>query len=64
MTMTDTRWTYKVIDLKGSFFAATVASAQIEEALNRLGMQGWELVAADTAQKPFQPIRAILKRPL
>lgn len=62
--MSDIRWSYKVIDLKGSFFRATVSSAQIEETLNRLGLQGWELVAAELTQKPFQPIRAILKRPL
>lgn len=62
--MADSRWTYKVIDFKGSFFRASVSPQQIEEELNRLGMQGWELVAADTAQKPFQQIRAILKRAL
>lgn len=62
--MSNTRWSYKVIDLKGSFFQATVSLEQLEEALNRLGMQGWELVNADVSRKPFQPIRAILKRPL
>ena len=62
--MNDSRWNYKVIELKGSFFRATVSAQQMEEELNRLGLQGWELVSADTGQKPFQPIRAILKRPL
>lgn len=62
--MNDTRWSYKVIDFKGSFFRATVSVQRMEEELNRLGLQGWELVNAEVAQKPFQPIRAILKRPL
>jgi len=62
--MTDSRWSYKVVDFRGGFFRATIAAQKLEEELNRLGAQGWELVDADTAPKPFQPVRAILKRPL
>lgn len=60
--MNDTRWSYKVIHFKPGFLKTSVPNPTIEEELNRLGAQGWELVSAHSALAPVHPIRAILKR--
>lgn len=41
------RFTYQVIDIKPGFFGLKAPSVQDE--LNRLGQQGWELVAVQPA---------------
>jgi hypothetical protein len=38
----NTRWTYKVVDVKPSFLG--FKAENIQETLNQLGTQGWELV--------------------
>jgi hypothetical protein len=38
-----TRWTYKVVTLKAGLFG--IKPDAIEEQLNQLGSQGWEMVA-------------------
>ena len=40
----NTRWTYKVVEVKASF-VGQVKSAVVQEALNQHGAQGWELVS-------------------
>lgn len=43
--MHDRKWQYKVETVKISAFSKTEnQDAQIQERLNRLGMEGWELV--------------------
>ena len=42
--MTGRRWTYKVVDIKGTF--NTPKADVVQDALNQLGLQGWELVSA------------------
>ncbi len=39
----NSRWSYKVIELKPGFLGMKTDAA--EEALNQLGLQGWELVS-------------------
>ena len=41
--MANERWAYQVIDIKPKFLGIRTADVQAE--LNRLGLQGWELVA-------------------
>lgn len=43
--MRDKKWEYKVERVKPAIFGTTdKQNAQIEERLNRLGLEGWELV--------------------
>ena len=42
--MNGRRWTYKVVDIKGTF--NTPKADVVQDALNQLGLQGWELVSA------------------
>lgn len=46
--MSDKRWQYKVETVKVSLWGSKVEKqdAQIQERLARLGLEGWELVAA------------------
>lgn len=37
------RWSYKVVEVKSDFTG--LKPAKIEDALNQLGLQGWELVS-------------------
>lgn len=41
--MSNERWQYQVAEVKSGLFGVKAADAQ--EQLNKLGMQGWELVA-------------------
>jgi hypothetical protein len=55
--MANERWAYQVIDIKAKFWGMRGADVQAE--LNRLGLQGWELVAV----QPFgMATRLYLKR--
>lgn len=40
----NTRWTYKVVEVKPNLIGH-VKSATVQETLNQLGTQGWELVS-------------------
>ena len=42
--MASDRWTYQVVEIKPGFWG-THKNDQIQERLNQLGMQGWELVS-------------------
>jgi len=59
--MANERWTYQVIDIKLRLFGNTTELVQAE--LNRVGLQGWELVSV-TQPNNVQPIRLFLKKPL
>ena len=56
------RWHYKVQEIKPSFLGS-IKPAEIEERLQALGMQGWELVNAVHAT-PMGPTLLFLKRRL
>lgn len=46
--MQDRKWQYKVVKLGGGVFrSAESRRVEIEEAINRLGLERWELVQAD-----------------
>ena len=59
--MANDRWTYQVIDIKPRLFGNTAELVQAE--LNRVGLQGWELVTV-TQPNHAHPIRLFLKKPL
>jgi len=55
------RWEYKVIKFsKRNFFSGTVDVESLEDELNRLGREGWELVSF--AQNQMGVVVASLKR--
>lgn len=60
--MSDERWTYQVVEITPSFFRLGGKAARIQEELNRLGAQGWELVAVTGQSRPLQPAQMFLKR--
>lgn len=39
-----TRWSYKVVEVKSNVFGK-IKSANVQESLAQLGVQGWELVS-------------------
>jgi len=53
------RYAYKVVDVKATFL--DVKAKVVEETLNQLGLQGWELV---TAQQVSMSIRLYLRKEL
>ncbi len=53
------RWEYKTIEIKRSFFGVVIASS-LEEQLNALGRDGWELVCLN--QNQMHGVAAVLKR--
>lgn len=56
--MANERYAYQVLDLKAGFWG--IRSEKVQEELNRLGGQGWELVTA--VQANGFGLRLILKR--
>lgn len=59
--MASERWTYRVERFKPGFFG--FSSARLEECLNQLGMQGWELIAAVQTHS-LRGAMPYLKKPL
>lgn len=57
--MTNERWTYQVAEVKPGFFGFNRNAVQ--ERLNQLGAQGWELVTA-VQSHPFRSVMLFLKR--
>lgn len=53
------KWTYKVVDVKATF--VIVKTETVQEALNQLGLQGWELVST---QLSGTTVRLYLKKEL
>lgn len=57
------RWQYQVLDIRLKIFASGTQQAErLQEELNRLGQQGWELVSLVPMQGTLC-YRASLKRP-
>jgi hypothetical protein len=59
--MANDRWSYQVVEVKPRFLGSV--REPVQERLNQLGLQGWELVAAIQPQ-PFRPVQLYLKKPL
>lgn len=53
------RYSYKVVDVKATWL--DVKAQAVEDTLNQLGLQGWELV---TAQQVSMSIRLYLRKEL
>jgi hypothetical protein len=56
------RWTYQVIEIKPAW-TGRIKPQAIQDELNRLGLQGWEL-ASTTIGTPMGPALAALKKEL
>ena len=54
------RWEYKTVDVKRSFFGGSINAGALEEQLNALGRDGWELVWIN--QNQMHGVVAVLKR--
>ena len=54
-------WTYQVLEIVPRMLGPAV-SERLQEELDRLGAQGWELVSVMPVT-PFDHLRAVLKRP-
>ena len=61
--MSNERWTYQVVEIAPSFLLSRVKGERIQEELNRLGAQGWELVSANnTSGRGIGVLQLFLKR--
>ncbi len=54
------RWSYKIVELKPQLFGGTLAE-RTQEALDKLGLQGWELVSVVQAAT-LDTLRLFLKK--
>lgn len=54
-------WSYQVIEIVPRMLGPAV-SERLQEELDRLGAEGWELVSVMPVT-PFDHLRAVLKRP-
>ena len=59
--MANDRWTYQVVEVRPRFLGSI--REPVQERLNQLGAQGWELVAAVQPQR-FYPVQLYLKKVL
>ncbi|HEX2595526.1 MAG TPA: DUF4177 domain-containing protein [Luteimonas sp.] len=59
--MASDRWSYQVVEVKPSFLGSIRDAVQ--ERLQQLGLQGWELVSAIQPQR-FAPVQLYLKKPV
>ena len=59
--MANDRWSYQVVEVKPGFLGSTRDAVQ--ERLQQLGLQGWELVSATQPQR-FAPVQLYLKKPM
>ena len=59
--MANERFSYQVVEIRPKFFGMKIP--QIQDELNRLGNQGWELVSA-VQSNPLHPLRLYLKKAL
>jgi hypothetical protein len=57
--MAGERFIYQVVEIKSGFWG--FKAQRVQEELNRLGTQGWELVSV-LQSNPMHPIRAFLKK--
>ena len=57
--MASERFTYQVVDLKATLWG--LKAQRIQDELNRLGQQGWELVSTQTVPGHFG-VRLFLKK--
>jgi hypothetical protein len=57
-----TQWTYQVVEIVPRMLGPAV-SERLQEELDRLGADGWELVSVMPVT-PFDHLRAVLKRPV
>lgn len=55
-----TRWQHKVVEVAQKLFGGKLAQ-HLQEELDRLGVQGWELVAV-TQSSSLEPARLYLKK--
>jgi len=55
-----TRWIYEVVELSPNILGPSMAE-RLQEELDRLGGEGWELVSANQIN-PFDQVRLILKK--
>lgn len=60
--MNSTRFEYLVHEIKNSFFKMAPDIGKLSEELNRLGSQGWELVAPMNAHFKMPTTTLIFKR--
>lgn len=58
--MNSDRWSYQVVEVAVKLFSSN--AAQVQERLNQLGAQGWELVSV--IRHPAEPTRLYLKKRL
>lgn len=56
-----TRWQHKVFEVSVKMFGGKT-SQHVQEELDKLSLQGWELVAV-TQHSALEPVRLYLKRP-
>ena len=56
--MASNRWSYQVVEVKPKLFAKQ--AQLVQDKLNQLGLQGWELVAVNQSHH-FNPVQLYLK---
>jgi len=59
--MASERWSYQVVQVKPGFLG--MPRQAVQDRLNDLGRQGWELVSA-VQNHWMQPVQLFLKKPL